>query len=171
MLNIALSIIVLCSAAACDFVRSVAGRPTSADIDAKRQAIAVVEARKQAAADSAIRVQKYIADSLSVMDSIASRKIVVKGPSEMGGFRNESDMSGKYGVVIGAFSMEENAHNLLSKAEAAGYHGTVLHFRRTLLAVLIGPEDRVRNVYDTYNRLLDEPFCPENAWILQKDKP
>lgn len=170
-MNIALSIVMLCSAVACDFVRSAAGRPTSADIEAKRQEIARVEARRQAAADSAIRVQKYIADSLSVMDSIVLRKIVVKGPSEMGGLRNESDMAGKYGVVIGAFSMEENAAKLLSKAETAGYHGKVLHFRKTLLAVMIGPENGVRAIYDTYNKLLDEPFCPENAWILQKDKP
>ena len=56
--------------AGCDFLRTVAGRPTSADIAARRDAIALEEARAQAALareqavrDSLAAVERHRADS------------------------------------------------------------------------------------------------------------
>ena len=55
----------------CDTFRRLAGRPTSAEIEAKRKVIELAEAAKhQARMDSLTRIEKQMADSLAVLDSL-----------------------------------------------------------------------------------------------------
>lgn len=86
-------IILLCAAAVlcsgCDVFRKLAGRPTSADIEARRAAIeAVQEAEHQARMDSLAKVEKQLADSLAVLDSLKNMNETMLEPKSMGGLES-----------------------------------------------------------------------------------
>ena len=56
--------------AGCDLFRKMAGRPTSAQIEQKREMIEAEIAAHQSRLDSLDAVQKQISDSLAVLDSM-----------------------------------------------------------------------------------------------------
>ena len=68
---LALFVLVAVFFTGCDTFRRLAGRPTSAEIEAKRKVIELAEAAKhQARMDSLTRIEKQMADSLAVLDSL-----------------------------------------------------------------------------------------------------
>ena len=75
----------------CDFFRSLGGRPTSADLEAKRVELArLEEQRHQARIDSMRRVEKAMADSLAaleghLLDSLSQRRGTLLNPTRLGG--------------------------------------------------------------------------------------
>ena len=76
----------------CDFVRTLAGRPTSDDLEVKRSHIERAEnvARYQARIDSLEQVRVRLADSLAaldahLLDSLSQTKGTILNPTKMGG--------------------------------------------------------------------------------------
>ena len=88
----------------CDFMRVLAGRPTSKDIENKRlEIIKAEEAALQAKLDSMrLQEEKRVADSLAAMQALVSAGVVLSGPERLGGLVGES-LPSKYHVVAGAF--------------------------------------------------------------------
>ena len=88
-LIIALALVTVVSS--CDFIRTLAGRPTSEELEQMRlQRMAAAEARHQATLDSMERAQKHMADSLEalekyLLDSLTQAKGTVLNPSKLGG--------------------------------------------------------------------------------------
>ena len=98
----------VCLLGGCDFIRTLAGRPTSKDIDAKRMAIeqeaAAVRHRKDsieaAASQERERIRKWVADSLALEDSLRrSGDDVVKSSERMG--VSSASLTSRYYVMIG----------------------------------------------------------------------
>ena len=89
----------------CDFMRVLAGRPTSKDIENKRlEIIKAEEAALQAKLDSMrLQEEKRVADSLAAMQALVSTGVVLSGPERLGGLVAES-LPSKYHVVAGAFN-------------------------------------------------------------------
>ena len=88
----------------CDFFRVMAGRPTSKDIDAKRiRIMKAEEAALQARLVSIRRVEEMIvSDSLSALDSLTARGVVMSDVSRLGGLVEENNRA-RYCIMIGAF--------------------------------------------------------------------
>ena len=78
MAAVAVALVCFCG---CDFFRSIAGRPTSAEIEVKRQMILAQQAAHQAMMDSVSKVEKQISDSLALVDSLAKLDVKVMNPS------------------------------------------------------------------------------------------
>ena len=166
------SVILLILAAAmtvtgCDFLRVLAGRPTSKDIDAKRVLIMrAEEAALQARLDSIDRVEKKIvADSLAALDSLAAQGVVVSDDSRLGGLAEERTAF-RYCVVIGAFREISNAQKLAAEAGARGYSAELMSCKNGMIAVGVCPSDRIAVTFEDVKRLRQEPFCPKDSWIL-----
>ena len=168
-LIIALALVTLVSS--CDFVRTLAGRPTSAQLEQIReQRMAAAEARHQATLDSMERVQKHMADSLEalekyLLDSLTQAKGTVLNPSKMGGLYT-TKLETKYCIVVGAFRNRYYAERQLKECNAADYTATIISFRNGLLAVAVCPSNSLAETLKTLKQLRGKGICPPDSWIL-----
>jgi predicted esterase YcpF (UPF0227 family) len=168
-LIIALALVTLVSS--CDFVRTLAGRPTSAQLEQiRQQRMAAEEARHQATLDSMERVQKHMADSLEalekyLLDSLTQAKGTVLNPSKLGGLYT-TKLEAKYCIVVGAFRNRFYAERKLKECNAAGYTATIISFRNGLLAVSVCPSNSLAETLNTLKQLRGQGVCPPDSWIL-----
>lgn len=168
-------IILLALAAAllqgCDFVRTVAGRPTAARVEEIRQEqMRLEEARHQARLDSMKRVQQAMADSLAaleayLLDSLSQRHGTILNPSKMGGLYT-SKLEAKYCIVVGAFRNRAFAERKLKACNQEGYTATMVHFRNGLMAVTVCPSNSLDQTVKTVKQLRGKGVCPPDSWIL-----
>ncbi len=157
------AVLLFCSG--CDFLRKMAGRPTSEDIEAKREVIALEEARHQARLDSLAVVEKQAADSLALLDSIRRSGSVILGTGRLGGVAAAS-LHCRYYIIIGAFSNADNAKRLAEKAQKAGVEATRIPCTNGYTAVSVFPSNSLAEVYSSLLKVKGYEFCPDDAWIL-----
>ncbi|MBQ9184371.1 MAG: SPOR domain-containing protein [Bacteroidales bacterium] len=149
----------------CDAFRSLAGKPTSSEIQLKKSIIDSLNAAHQARIDSLKRIEKALSDSLAVLDSLKQSGGTILNPSSMGGlFTTRLDY--RYYVVIGAFTQRSYAERLLTKAKEAGYIATLISFRNGYNAVGLSQTDHLEKAFAALKQIKEEPFCPKDVWIL-----
>lgn len=149
----------------CDFVRSALGRPTSADIEAKRQVILEenrLAAEEKAKAEAA---EKYSRDSLAALDSFAGRGTQMKLRSALPA-TIVSTPELRYCIIAGAFGTPSNAEKLQSDLEEKGFKAGILVYKSGIRAVGVTPTDDIVELYNSYDRLVGENIIPADAWIL-----
>ena len=155
----------------CDFVRTIAGRPTAAKVEAIRQEqIRLEEERHQARLDSMKKAQQQMADSLAaleafLLDSLSQSKGSLKSPATLGGLER-SELDSQYYIVVGAFRDIANARRKQSACYDAGYPAQIVHFRNGLNAVAICPSNTLTELMDQFKVLQTKPVCPPDAWML-----
>ena len=157
----------------CDFVRTLAGRPTSADLEVKRSAIERVEnaARYQARADSLERVRIRQADSLAaldarLLDSLSQTKGAILSPAKMGGL-STTDALSRYYIVVDTFWSRSSADRKLSECYTAGYRdASVIRFRNGLYVVAVCPSNSLNETLKKLRELRGNGICPPDGWIL-----
>lgn len=149
----------------CDFVRSALGRPTSADIEAKRQVI--LEENRMAAEEKAKAeaAEKYSRDSLAALDSFAGRGTQMKLRSALPA-TIVSAPELRYCIIAGAFGTPSNAEKLQSDLEEKGIKAGILVYKSGIRAVGVTPTDDIVELYNSYDRLVGENIIPADAWIL-----
>ena len=155
MRNVLLNIVVLSSvallASGCDFFRTLAGRPTSADIEAKRHAIRIEEERKAAlAAADTIAMQK---------DSVPEAVAVTQEAGKK-----------RFYIVLATFSKEENARKFQSRIADKGYPGELMGFKGGYTAVGICGTDDESEIKESLKEIKRQDFCPEGVWIIDRNK-
>ena len=150
----------------CDFFRQLAGRPTSADIEAKRLEILIAEQQAaQARLDSLMKQQQIAKDSLAALDSIAQYGGTILNPAKLGGLF-ATRLEARYYVIVGAFRVRANAENLLLKAKNAGYEPALISFNTGLIAVGLCPCCNIVDAKDALKKVKTEKFCPKDVWVL-----
>ena len=165
-------ILLACLVSGCDFFRTLAGRPTSREIAAKRHRIELSRQREadyrdsleRARLDSVARTQKAAADSLHALDTLLSIGKYHKASS----YRNipQSRLRSRYALVGGVFSSADNAGRLEAKYKAAGYDAYVLRYYSGLCAVLVSPCDSISRMLEVYRSTRSLPFSSEQSWVL-----
>ena len=166
-----LAIATLTLVTGCDFVRTLAGRPTSAQLEQIRlQKMAAEEARHQAVLDSMAQAEKAMAEALAareqeLLDSLTQTKGTVLNPSKLGGLFT-TKLESKYCIVVGAFRNRSNAERKLTQCNEAGYTATIVSFRNGLLAVAVCPSDNLEETLKTLKKLRGTEVCPQDGWIL-----
>ena len=165
-------VMLLCLAGGCDFFRTLAGRPTSAQIEAKRariekrelHAAAVRDSINRARLDSAAAVQRAVDDSLHALDTL----IHIGKYHKASAYVNipQSRLRSRYALVVGVFSSLPNAERLVTRYKAAGYDAYVLRYRSTLSAVLVSPCDKVADALVSYRSFRQMPGGPREVWVL-----
>lgn len=157
----------------CDWLRKMAGRPTSADIEAIRQRIAEDEAELQARNDSLVLAQALArqaeADSVAALDSFATAGCYFRRPSELGGIRSSS-IPARYAIAVGAFRKVANAQRLSERFDKEIYKPAVVVSGMGLNIVLVCPTDNIKDLYSTYAAFRNTPLCPKDAWVLVNEK-
>lgn len=164
---LAVSAIVL---SGCDFLRTIAGRPTAKEVEAVRlERVKQEEARHQARLDSMKRVQKHLADSLALeqylLDSLAQTKGIVMTPSKLGGI-GVANLEYNYYIVVGAFRDPANAQRKKTQCDNAGFPASIIAFRNGLNAVALCPSNSIAETLKNLKAVKGKSFCPQDGWIL-----
>ena len=150
----------------CDFFRTLAGRPTSADIHEKKIQMQIAQqAIEQARLDSIRREQKIALDSLNALDSIKQYGGTILNPSKLGGLF-ATKLEARYHVIIGAFSLRSNAEALLVKTSKLGYQPLLISFNNGLIAVGLCPTNNIVDAKEALKKVKAESFCPKDVWLL-----
>lgn len=160
----------------CDFMRKMAGRPTSVEIEAKRIVIEGERAREEAAA------QRNVEDSLATDDDsldvavmaalsgaeVAAAETVVDFPDNVKHAKKRvvAVESGYY-IILGSFGKEENARNLADFVQRSGFPATLIPIREGYTAVGICHSNDLGEILASLERALQKSFCPADAWILE----
>ena len=164
--------VVLCAAmlvASCDFMRKVAGRPTSGDL----QALAAAREQEQAEAARAReeRMQRerelqYQADSLFAVQTLES--VMMNRLSDLN-VRITTELPAKYSIVLGAFSDASNADKFISRLKEAGYDASPMRYRSGKTAVLACSTDSFVELGKSFASLQKDKYCPEDVWVIVKE--
>lgn len=153
----------------CDFLRGVAGRPTSEKLALMSERARLERAVCAARRDSAERVRRQSAarraDSLAAIRFMEDSGVIVAGLDRLGRLPMRTPTR-RYSLVLGAFSDKGNADKLVERVAAAGYAVEILPYRNSRHAVLASCSDDVVAFVGGMRRLLHEPFCPSDAWVL-----
>lgn len=166
-------LLALCAATfqGCDFVRTLAGRPTAAKVEQIRlEQLKEEEARHQARLDSMKRVQEAMADSLAALeahliDSLSQARGSIVNPSRLGGLF-ATKLEAKYCIVVGAFRNRAYAERKLATCNDAGYTASIVCFRNGLQAVAVCPSNSLDQTVKTLKQLRGKGICPEDGWVL-----
>ena len=170
MLIVALSVFVFTG---CDFFRTLAGRPTSTDIEkiqvktllAEKEALLSEKVALEIRLDSLSRAYTTLTDSLNALDSISQYGGSVLNPTTLGGLFS-TKLKARYYVIIGAFKYRTNAELLLKKAQECGYKPALISFRNGKMAVGVCPADNIKDAFIALKKVKKEPFCPADVWVL-----
>lgn len=155
----------------CDFIRTLAGRPTSAQLEQIRQEkMAREEAAHQARLDSLERVKQHMADSLAaleahLLDSLSQSKGTVLNPSKLGGLFT-TKLEAKYYIIVGAYRNRTYAERKLKACNEVGYTATIISFRNGLLAIGVLPSNSLDETLKMLRKLRGTEVCPKDGWIL-----
>lgn len=161
------AILALALLSGCDFLRTVAGRPTSAELQAKAEAIEAEEAVNKARAEALDVARRHTADSLAAVRFLAEEGPVKISSSSLKGLLLDG-FNSRMLIVLGGFSQPENASAFASKVEAAGYKTAVLRYNYGSSIVGVCPTDDPVELRDCWLKVKEEKFCPKDAWIMVK---
>ncbi len=162
-----LAVISLC-VGACDYIRLLAGRPTSEDIEAKRVAIREEndrELERRDSADAVISLQKFQQLQTASLDSLKATGCTFISVSDMR-VRIVSGLSSKYYIVCGAFSFKTNAEALAAKLLDNGCKSELISYKNGSTAVGASPSDDISEIYRQFVALHQGKLIPEDSWIL-----
>ena len=171
----------------CDFLRILAGRPTSREIEEKRRAIMLmdrVEAQEPEDTVALTAVREPAVEQPAVQETqpatepakAPETKQEVKQAAAPGGIRvstRKADLFAeprptyRYYVMIGTFGSRDNAVRLSGKAGEAGYPVSLLPFANGMTAVGVCPSDDFGDICASLEKLRKESFCPKDACILK----
>lgn len=156
----------------CDFIRMVAGRPTSAQLESIRiERMQAEEAAHQARIDSMRKIQQQMADSLAALeaflqDSLSQAKNAIKTPSNLGGL-GSTQLTSKYYIIVGAFRDINNAFRMQKTSVDAGYPAQIIYFRNGLNAVAICPSDSLTDILPKLKAVRSSGGFTKDAWLLE----
>ena len=168
----------------CDFFRKVAGRPTSADIQAKKTEIACVEARKaeqareQARLDSleAVARKEREAREMAERDSLAAHQTLKEKGCQIYNLDSLKGLSSgelghRYYLIVGSFKEGTNADKFVSKvAKDSLMQPVKVKFRTGMIAVGVCPRNKIDDMPSVIEEVRTKTFCPKDAWILVNEQ-
>ena len=134
----------------CDFFRVLAGRPTSKEIEAKREEI--------------LRSAQDDKDSLQVVKPEMTEPVPVRPAG------TASREKKRFYVIMGAFSSRENAEKYAERIKSFGYEPEFFGFTEGRTAVGIGGTDDPEEAKAFMKELKGQDFCPEGVWILDRKR-
>lgn len=151
----------------CDFLRKAAGRPTSDEIELKRELIREHEAQLKAMEEAAQKAAEYTRDSTDAWNAIEASGRKVRTASEFK--RMDADiLDYDYYLVVGSFSDERNALKVVSAVLESGFQASTIALRPGFTAVGACPSNDIVEFNKSVNEVVGKPFCPSDAWILAK---
>lgn len=151
----------------CDFMRRMAGRPTSDEIEVLKGEIDRVEQLRREEARVRASLDSLEAAIQALQDSLANaRSAKVEDVSRY----LTPHLENRFYVIIGAFQSYENAKVLMRKADRFGYSPVLIGCRNGLIGVGVCPVDEYEDALQALQILRREKFCPADPWIYTNNR-
>lgn len=128
----------------CDFFRSLAGKPTSKDIERMR---IEAQAKKQRQLDS---INKAKADSLALIAAMEAEKNALKE---------------RFYVVLGSFKVQGNAERMYQFLEKKNYTPRTIRFKNGFELVSAASTNNLQEALKIMDELLLFEYCPDDVWV------
>lgn len=174
---ISLSVLVL-SVSSCDLFRSLAGRPTSAELksaiekqqSSARQMQAITE-------EPAITTEQTAPEETIAVASLQAKKeeyTMVKREGRMSvplaythtNSTLKATPEHSYYIIVGTYRQRPTLNKMIKDAHDAGYETFLLEYSNGLTSVGLMPCDNLGEAIDAYAKVSKEDFCPKDACIL-----
>jgi hypothetical protein len=162
-LSFSLLALCLCAICSCDMFRSLAGRPTSDQIEQKKVLIALREKAEQARLDSLQKAEKHLADSLAAIDSIRGCGMLVRTPADARGLSSVG-LEKKYYVILGTFSERTNADAFLRRFPSEA-QPAIFRLRNGFSVVTACQSDDPQEFFSHLSQLRAQKLISSDAWI------
>lgn len=155
-------------ATGCDFFRVLAGRPTSKDIEAKREQIlrSAQDDKIAAPSDTVASTEQPFSTG---QDEAKPDTVAPERPNSPQTVSKPGEKKRFY-VIMGAFSSRENAERYADRIKGFGYEPEFFGFTEGRTAVGIGGTDDQEEAKAFMKELKGQDFCPEGVWILDRKK-
>jgi hypothetical protein len=167
-LSFSLLALCLCVICGCDMFRSLAGRPTSDQIEQRKVLISLRQKAEQARADSLQKAQKHLADSLAAIDSIRGCGMLVRTPAEARGLSSVG-LGKRYYVILGTFSESANA-DAFSRKFPSGSEPEVFRLRNGFSVVTACQSDDPQEFFARLQQLRSSKLVSSDAWIYVNEQ-
>lgn len=174
---LSLSVLVL-SVSSCDLFRSLAGRPTSAELksaiekqqSSARQMQAITE-------EPAITTEQTAPEETIAVASPQAKKeeyTMVKREGRMSvplaythtNSTLKATPEHSYYIIVGTYRQKPTLNKMIKDAHDAGYETFLLEYSNGLTSVGLMPCDNLGEAIDAYAKVSKEDFCPKDACIL-----
>ena len=174
---ISLSVLVL-SVSSCDLFRSLAGRPTSAELKSaieKQQSSA--QQMQAITEEPAITTEQTAPEETIAVASAQAKKeeyTMVKREGRMSvplaythtNSTLKATPEHSYYIIVGTYRQRPTLNKMIKDAHDAGYETFLLEYSNGLTSVGLMPCDNLGEAIDAYAKVLKEDFCPKDACIL-----
>lgn len=188
---ISLSVLVL-SVSSCDLFRSLAGRPTSAELKSaieKQQNAAetekqtITEEPAETTQQTAITEEPAITTEQTATEETIAVASTQAEKEEYTMVKREGRMSvplaythtnstlkatpeHSYYIIVGTYRQKPTLNKMIKDAHDAGYETFLLEYSNGLTSVGLMPCDNLGEAIDAYAKVSKEDFCPKDACIL-----
>ena len=174
---ISLSVLVL-SVSSCDLFRSLAGRPTSAELKSaieKQQSSA--QQMQAITEEPAITTEQTAPEETIAVASLQAKKeeyTMVKREGRMSvplaythtNSTLKATPEHSYYIIVGTYRQRPTLNKMIKDAHDAGYETFLLEYSNGLTSVGLMPCDNLGEAIDAYAKVSKEDFCPKDACIL-----
>ena len=174
---ISLSVLVL-SVSSCDLFRSLAGRPTSAELKSaieKQQSSA--QQMQAITEEPAITTEQTAPEETIAVASPQAKKeeyTMVKREGRMSvplaythtNSTLKDTPEHSYYIIVGTYRQKPTLNKMIKDAHDAGYETFLLEYSNGLTSVGLMPCDNLGEAIDAYAKVSKEDFCPKDACIL-----
>lgn len=141
----------------CDFFRSVLGKPTSADLQAVKEA-----AERQKA-----EAERRAADSLALLLAAETDSVTVRKADDAVSLPESGH---RFYVIAGSFKVPSNAENFTDLAKKNGLSAEKIKMGNGFTAVAIYGTENIRDAVFFANDAQKYDFVPLDPWILDVSK-
>lgn len=176
---ISLSVLVL-SVSSCDLFRSLAGRPTSAELKSaiEKQQNAAETEKQTITEEPAITAEQAAApeETIAVASTHAEKEeyTMVKREGRMSvplaythtNSTLKATPEHSYYIIVGTYRQKPTLNKMIKDAHDAGYETFLLEYFNGLTSVGLMPCDNLGEAIDAYAKVSKEDFCPKDACIL-----
>ena len=174
---ISLSVLVL-SVSSCDLFRSLAGRPTSAELKSPLEQPQSSAQQMQAITEEpAITTEQTAPEETIAVASPQAKKeeyTMVKREGRMSvplaythtNSTLKATPEHSYYIIVGTYRQRPTLNKMIKDAHDAGYETFLLEYSNGLTSVGLMPCDNLGEAIDAYAKVSKEDFCPKDACIL-----
>lgn len=174
---ISLSVLVL-SVSSCDLFRSLAGRPTSAELKSAIEKQQSSAQQMQAITEEPAETTQQTApeETIAVASPQAKKEeyTMVKREGRMSvplaythtNSTLKATPEHSYYIIVGTYRQRPTLNKMIKDAHDAGYETFLLEYSNGLTSVGLMPCDNLGEAIDAYAKVSKENFCPKDACIL-----
>lgn len=174
---ISLSVLVL-SVSSCDLFRSLAGRPTSAELksaiekqqNSAQQMQAITEEPAETTQQTAPEETIAVASPQAKKEEYTMVKREGRMSVPLAYTHTNSTLKAtpehSYYIIVGTYRQRPTLNKMIKDAHDAGYETFLLEYSNGLTSVGLMPCDNLGEAIDAYAKVSKEDFCPKDACIL-----